>query len=378
MPRGRNPNGAGTISKRADGRYMGRAYVTTASGKRVRRTVYGKTWEEANEELVKLLSQEHQGIPQPDKVWKLADFLDYWLEHVVKVSKRPATYDLYETIVRLYLKPGLGRYRLRRLSVAQVQTFLNGRAEKGDSARKVQVIRTVLSSALTRATREELVSHNVARLVTVGEAQPKEIKPWSPAEVKRFLQEAQGDPLFPAFVMIFFLGLRRGEALGVAWEDIDWDEGTLWIKFQGQRANGKLQRRPVKSRAGRRPLPLLGLVRDALKDHADLQAEWRDTAGEDWQDSGLVITTRKGGQLEPRNFNRSFTRLRQAAKLGPFRPHDARHTCASLLGEVGTDPRTAMEILGHARSSHTLEIYQRARDASRRAAVKKLDDLLRH
>jgi integrase len=355
---------------------MGRAYVTTTSGKRVRKCVYGKTWDEVYGKLVDLLQQERRGIPVPDKSWKVGEYLDYWLEHVVKVSKRPATYDLYETMIRLYLRPALGRHVLGKLSVPQVQRFLNGRLAEGDSPRKVQVMRTVLSSALTRAMREELVTRNVARLVTVAESVPKEIAPWSPSEVKRFLTAADGDMLYPAFVMLFYLGLRRGEALGLRWSDIDWDAGLIRIREQGQRANKKLVRGPVKTRAGRRTLPLIDPVRLALKDHADRQGEWHEAAGDEWRDSGLVITTRKGGQVEPRNFNRSFTRIRTAAGLRAFRPHDARHTCASLLGELRVDPRTAMEILGHSRSSVTMEIYQRASAESRRKALEEVSKLL--
>lgn len=378
MPKKRSPNGAGTVTRRKDGRYQAAVYVTTASGNRVRRFVYGKTWEEAHGALVKLLGQERQGLPQPDRTWKVGEYLRYWLEDVVRVSKRPATYDLYETMCRLYLIPGLGRHSLDRLTVAQVQAFLNRRAKAGDSARKVQVMRTVLSSALTRAWREELVPRNVARLVTVGEAVPHEVEPWSPAEVGRFLRQANGDPLYPAFVMIFYLGLRRGEALGVAWDDVDWHAGTISIRWQSQRSSGTLQRRPVKSKAGRRMLPLLDVIRDALNDHADRQAGWQKAAGRRWTDSGLVITTRLGQQLEPRNFNRSFTRIRLAAGLGPFRPHDARHTCASLLGELGVDPRTAMEILGHSRSAVTLEVYQRANATTRRSALERVSEALDH
>jgi hypothetical protein len=90
---------------------------------------------------------------------------------------RPATYALYETNVRLYLKPGLGSRKLAQLSIADVQRFLGQRLEKGDSVRKVQIMRTVLSAALTRAVREELIVRNVARLVELPEWRPKPVRP---------------------------------------------------------------------------------------------------------------------------------------------------------------------------------------------------------
>lgn len=163
--RRRRANGDGSVYRRKDGYWVGAYYTYTVSGIRKRAVVYGRTRGEAEANLVKAQEKARQGIPIPDKSWKLGAYLDYWLEHVVKTSRRPATYALYETNTRLYIKPALGNRQLTRLSVAAVQVFLNQRLEQGDSIRQVHILRTVLSSALSRAVREELVSRNVARLV---------------------------------------------------------------------------------------------------------------------------------------------------------------------------------------------------------------------
>ncbi len=149
-------------------------------------------------------------------MWKLGEYLDYWLENIARPAARPTTYAKYETITRLYLRPGLGRYRLDRLSVAVVQSWLNSRLAAGDSIAKVHVMRTVLGAALTRAMREELVSRNVARLVTLPPNRPARQQPWSPNEALAFLQAARGDRLYPAFVLLLAYGLRRGEVLGLS------------------------------------------------------------------------------------------------------------------------------------------------------------------
>jgi integrase len=105
--------------------------------------------------------------------------------------------------------------------VPVVQDFLNQRLEKGDSVRKVRVMRTVLSAALTRAVREELLVRNVARLAELPESRPARIHPWSASEARQSLAAAKDDSLYGAFVVLIFYGLRRGEALGLRWEDID-------------------------------------------------------------------------------------------------------------------------------------------------------------
>ena len=168
----------------------------------------------------------------------LGPFLDYWLEHVVKPTRRPATVSLYETCVRLHLKPGLGKHELRRLSVVAVQRFLNGKLreiEPGESIRLVHVLRQVLSSALSRAVREELVSRNVARLVELPPWEPAEVFPWSAAEALAFLAAARSDPLYPAFAFMLLYGMRRGEVLGLRWSDIEDD--TIRVQQQLQHAS---------------------------------------------------------------------------------------------------------------------------------------------
>jgi len=127
--------------------------------------VYGRTRDEAHERLVQEQSRAGRGIPVPAQSWKLGPYLDYWLEHVIKPTRRPATYALYEMTIRLYLMPELGKYQLKRLSVPVVQAFLNRQLRAGRSIRNVQIMRQVLSAALSRAVREELVARNVARLV---------------------------------------------------------------------------------------------------------------------------------------------------------------------------------------------------------------------
>src|SRR5262245_20384079 len=108
----RQVNGEGTVYKRGDGYWVGAFDVSTTSGARKRVVVYGKTLAEAREKLAKVQQDVRSGVPVHDKVRKLGPYLDYWLENFVKRNRRPATYTLYEMIVRLYLKPDLGSRKL--------------------------------------------------------------------------------------------------------------------------------------------------------------------------------------------------------------------------------------------------------------------------
>lgn len=374
--RKRRANGDGSVYKRQDGYWVGAFDVQTVSGARKRVVVYGRTKDEARDKLAKVQQQERSGIPVPDDSWRLGPYLEHWLENFVKRNRRPATYNLYEMMARLYLTPGLGSRTLTGLSVVNVQRFLDSRLEAGDSVRKVQIMRTVLSAALTRAVREELIFRNVARLVELPQWQRGTIRPWSGDEAKSFLAAAKSDPLHAAFVVLIFYGLRRGEALGLRWEDINFDSGTIKIRQQLQRIRGDLLLAPVKTSAGKRDLPLLDLVRDALKLQEAQQAAYRLDMGSAWPETGLVFTTRTGRPIEPRNLVRSFRRICDSNEIRAIKVHHLRHTVGSLLKDLKVPARDAQTILGHTRISTTLEIYTDTDDAARREALTKLHDLL--
>jgi len=374
--RRKRANNEGTVYQRADGKWCGQVYVLTADGTEKRKTVYGKTADEARAKIEEMKIKSRRGVPAADRAWKVGDYLDYWLQDVARHSIRKTTYAKYETMVRLYLKPALGRKKLDRLTVAEVQTFLNSKLNgEGHAIGTVHVMRNVLSAALTRAMREEIISRNVARLATLPAVDAKRNQPWTADEARAFLRVARYDPLYPAFVLLLVYGLRRGEALGLRWVDVDFDEGHVHIRRQLVRVGKELHHGPVKTRAGNRSLPLLGVVREALEIQRDGQKILREEAGKGWTDTGLVFTTRSGKPIEPRNLARSFARIVETHKLRPIRVHDLRHTAASLLKKLGVAPRDAMEILGHSRISVTMEIYTHGDGESRENALKRVTGL---
>jgi integrase len=371
----RRINGDGSVYKRKDGYWAGAFYARTTSGARKRVVVYGKTLDEARDKLGKAQQEARAGIPVPDQAWRLGPYLEYWLENFVKRNRRPATYALYETNIRLYLNPGLGGRKLARLSVADVQRFLGQRLEKGDSVRKVQIMRTVLSAALTRAVREELIVRNVARLAELPEWRPKPVWPWTADEARQFLAVSKSDPLHAAFVLLVLYGLRRGEVLGLRWADIDFDAGVIHVRQQLQRVRGELRLGPVKTHAGQRNLPLLSLARQALEAQIGLQARYRLDMGPAWPSTDFVFTSRTGRPIEPRNFVRSFRRICEQNDVRMITIHHVRHTVASLLKDLSVPARDAQIILGHSRRAVTLEIYTHADEQAQRDALTRLHDL---
>ncbi|MEV4171950.1 site-specific integrase [Nonomuraea sp. NPDC049709] len=404
---GKRSNGEGSIFPYKDG-WAGYVWVTTPEGKRTRKWAYGKTREETHEKWLKLHDQARKG-PVATKHETVAAFLKRWLADVVEPNREPTTYVAYEPLVRLYIVPGLGKKRLDKLTVRDVQTWLNtlptlctccnqkkdhrrperkrrccaiGKCCNSYPARYTIIgIRRTLRAALGHAIREELISKNVAALTTMPSASKTKKKRqqvvWSVDEARRFLEQVQDDPLYAAYVLVLLLGLRRGEVLGLAWDCVNLDGDELHIARQLTRVGGQLLHRDMtKTDDSTASLPLLGLCISALKQRRELQDQAREKAGAGWKESALVFTTKYGTPIEPRNLNRAFDSHCKNANVPRIRFHDTRHTCASLLAALDVHPRVAMRILRHSQISVTMNVYTQIPSPETRKALDRLNDRL--
>ncbi|WP_432017386.1 tyrosine-type recombinase/integrase [Streptomyces hydrogenans] len=373
--RKRNPNGAGTITQRKDGRFQAAVYVLQSDGTRARKFAYGKTWAACDAKRRALLDAVDNGVPVPTRSAKLSEWLPYWLDNVVKPRRKLSTYDKYEAHVRLYLVPGIGSKRLESLSVADVRRFLV-QLEKKTTAATAKESHRVLRTALTAACREELISRNVASLVEPPRPKTRELSPWSLDETLDFLAASRRDPLYAAFVLAIAMGLRRGELVGLRWADVDLDKRVLYVRQQIQRRRGVLYDDDPKGRR-RRTVPLPAMCIAPLRWHRMRQNDQRAKAGERWEEGGYVFTTASGRPVEPRNVYRSFTRVAASAGLRVIRLHDARHGTATLLTAAGVPPRVVMEILGHSQISITMDVYTHVVQDTQREAISHMDRLLK-
>lgn len=376
----RRPNGGGTISRRADGRYMGRAYVTDTDGNRVRKTVYGATWDEANEKLGKLQDQERNGIPVPSRAWSLGEWLDYWIEHIVKPNREDNTYDKYESKVRLYLRPHLGKKSLTRLSAAQVRAFMATLTRQDVPApTRFEVLRT-LRNALNRAIKEEILTRNVALLVDMPKVSKDKGGAWSAREAITFLRAVRAHRFYAACVLVLVLGLRRSEVLGLRWQDIDFEHRQFTPVKQAQRKKGVgLILKDLKTESSQAALPLPEFCARALEERRELQELERKIAGDHWQqepDHDVIFSSEHGGLTDPVGFSRTFDRLVKRAGVRRITVRLARHTCGTLLAFLKVHPKVAQAILRHSQISMTMDVYTHVVGDSEREAVGMLAELL--
>ncbi|MFF5975028.1 tyrosine-type recombinase/integrase [Streptomyces sp. NPDC012769] len=364
----RRPNGGGA------------AYVTNTDGHRVRKFVYGATYDEAAEKLGKLQDQERNGVPVPSRSWTLGEWLAYWLEHIVEPEREHNTYAKYESKVRLYLAPHLGKKPLVKLTPAQIRTFMATlKREKVGAATRFEVLR-ILRNALNRAIREELLTRNVALLVDMPKVSKAKAKPWNAREAITFLRSARAHRFYAACVLVLALGLRRSELLGLRWQDIDFENRQSTPVKQVQRETGKgLVLKDLKTESSQAVLPLPEFCARALEERRELQELERKIVGDNWHqepDHDVIFSSERGGLTDPVGFSRTFDRLVSRAGVRRITVRLARHTCGTLLAFLKVHPKVAQAILRHSQISMTMDVYTHIVGDGEREAVALLAELL--
>jgi len=382
MRRGRNE---GSITQRQDGRWEARIDLgRDPAGRRLRRSVYGRTRDEAHKALQAALRGRDEGrAPTPARLTVGAYLVDTWLP-IARVKVRRSTYDSYSTIVAEHLVPAIGQIRLGALSVSDVDRMLRAKetsiSRRGRrlSARRVAMVRATLRVALGHAVRTDLVPRNVASLSTAPKQERHEIAPLSTAEVRTFLAAVRGDRLEALWVTAVATGLRQGELLGLRWRDVRLDVGELDVAHALGKFDGRHELVPPKSSSSRRTIALGSLVVDALRSHRTRQLEERLAAGPAWQPTidDLVFVTAFGTPLDPSNVGRSFHRILTAGGLPRRRFHDLRHSAATVALATGVSPRVVQAMLGHSQISLTLGTYSHVLPELQRDAVDRMDALL--
>jgi integrase len=366
----------GSIYRRQDGRWAAVVNLGYAGGKRKRKTFYGDTRREVQQQLTKALRDQQQGLPVAFPRQTVAQFLEQWLRDSAKPSVRPKTYVSYEAIVRLHLVPELGSIQLSALTAPQVQSLLNKKIADGFSPHTVRRIHAALRRALGQALRWDFVARNVATLVSPPRVEQDEVHFLDQEEARAFLKAIKGDRLEALYTVALALGLRKGEALALQWRDVDLDGATLRVHATLQRLNGKLQLVEPKTRSSKRTIDLPDILVTALRAHRVRQLEERLLAGTMWQDTGFVFTSSVGTPLDERNVTRQFQRMLVQAQLPHMRFHDLRHSCATLLLAQGVTLNMVAEILGHSRVSTTTDIYGHVTKAQRTEAARRMNAAL--
>ncbi len=369
----RRGRGEGSIFRREDGTWCASITLGVLNGKRRRKDVYGKTRKEVVEKLQALQRAHAAGMTFSKLTVKA--FLEEWLEQTVKRKNRVRTYDKYAQDIEHHLVPALGHHQLAKLTPSHVQALLNQLEDAGLSHRSIRNVRAVLRCALNQALRFGYVTRNVAALVDVPGSVTFQPVTIDEAQARRLIEATREHRFEVLFRFALGLGLRKGEILGLRWEDVDLAAATMRITGSLQRQRGRLERSATKTDASVRTIALPPMLLAMLRKHRERQEQLRSVARR-WTDSGLVFTSSVGTAIEPSDLSREFKKVLKRAGLPEnLRFHDLRHACATLLIVMGVHPRVVMEILGHSQIGTTMNIYAHVLPRVQREAVTGLDAL---
>jgi integrase len=361
------------VRRRKDGRFEARFTVQTAVGPK-RRSVYGKTEAEAKAKRDQALAESGTEAGQtfsPDGM-TVGAYLDSWLKDSVSGHVRPSTFYRNEAIVRLHIRPALGRIKLSALTAAQVQALYRAKLDEGLSPTTVHRVHEVLNTALKQAARWDLVPKNVCDAVSVPRRRRPDIRPLNPQQARAFLQAAKGDRYEAFFVLALTAGLRLGELRGLCWDAVDLEGRRLQVRRTLVRAgNGLIYGEPKTARG--RVVALTPRAVDSLKTHRSHQQ-----ATGLYADDGLVFRSPRAGKpVDHRHLTyRYFRPIPDRAGLPRIRLHDLRHSCATLLLSKNVNPKIVQELLGHANIGMTLDTYSHILPGMLAPAVAAMQDAL--
>ena len=343
--------------------YLGKDPVT-GKERRVRKTVRGSE-KDAQKALRDLLHSIDEGtFVEPAKM-TVEQCLEQWLE-THKANVEPTTHDWYALVCRKHIAPHLGRMQLQKLTPLAIQQFYVSKLQEGRldgkgkalSPNTVRHIHRVLHKALNAAVKLQLIPRNPCDAVEPPKAVKKEARYWTPEEAAQFLEAIQEDRLYALFYVALGTGLRRGELLGLRWQDVDLNEGRLTVRQEiVRKSKGTLVKAP-KTEKSRATISLSRGVVEVLKKHKARQAQERLLMGDQYHDSGLVFTTFEGKPLDPSYISGDyFGKLIEKAKVRKINFHALRHTHATILASQGVPLKVVSERLRHSSVAITGDIY---------------------
>jgi integrase len=365
-------HGEGSIYQRPDGRWVGQ--VSLEDGKR--KYLYGKTRKEVADKLHQALQEQKQGILATGPQQKLRDYLEYWLEEVRKPALKLSSYLRYRTLLNKHILPDIGHILLQKLTVRDVQSFYAKKLREGLSPRTVHVLHAILHKALHDAAQSNLLARNVCDHLSLPRVEKYETHTLSEQQAQKLLEIVQGHQLEALFILALTTGMRRGELIGLRWQDVSFEHRSISIhrtvSYVARR--GFLVSEP-KTATSRRKIVIPAFLIELLKQHQENQCGVREKAGPLWMNHDLVFCNAHGEFINPASLVWTFRNFLAKAGLERIRFHDLRHSAATILLTMGVHPKVVQELLGHSSIRVTMDIYSHVLPSIQAEATEKLGEL---
>ncbi len=375
----RRGRGEGSIYQRDDGRWIGAVDLGWSSGKRARKVVNGRTRAEVVKRLQEVQPAVAQGLTlAPDRL-TVETYLADWISQRIPGTVSLRTEALYLRAVSVYINPSIGKVRLTKLTPSDVSGMLADLETQGYSPSTRRMARATLRRALRFAEQDGLVSRNVAAIAEGPKLDRREGRSLTPEQAQAFLGAVVGNRLEAAYVITLALGLRRGEVLGLSWEDVVIAENAVVLTVCRQlvRDKGGVHLSDLKTAGSRRTLHLSGPLVEVLERHHRRQEAEELVRGKRWNnESGLIFTSTIGTPLDPEQFGKTVPKICESAGLGHWSIHELRHSCASLLIAMEVPLEIVSEQMGHASIRVTKDVYGHLMPKARARAAEAMRTVL--
>lgn len=372
----RNAHGGGSIRQRKNGLWEARYTVgrDPGTGKQIQKSVYGKTQHEVRKKLASVVSDLDDGVYKEPTKMTVKQWFNIWLNEYT-INLKPLTIKSYKATTINHIIPKLGRTAISKVTAPQIQKIIND-LSKEYSPKTVKNIHGVLHQCFSQAVILGYIPSNPANHCKLPKITKAEIKPLDKTEIPIFLNAIKGSEYEHMLLIELFTGLRESELIGLTWDCVDFENGTLHIYRQWQKLKGGCQFTTLKNGKTRLIKPAK-IVIDTLRIVKNIQSENRLKAGSAWENrNNFVFTNELGEFIRHATLSTNFKKLVSATGMPEMRFHDLRHSYAVVSLQIGDDIKTVQENLGHYSSAFTLDTYAHVTESMRKESSDRMNDFI--
>ena len=352
----------------------------TGERKRKYKTVTG-TKKEADQALRRFITALERGEYIEDTNITVSDWLQKWLEVYIVPTGSPTTLVGYKGMIRRYIDPRLGHLQVQEMNALAVQIWVNKLKVSPSSgepltAGTIKHTYHVLRGAMDKAVQAGLIHRSPCAGIQLPKGEKKKPVIYDETQIQQLLDFARGTEMELIIDLELCMGMRRGELLGLQWQDVNWEKNQIHIIRSRVAVDGKSVVKQPKTESGTRTLDVPEILMKKLKAYKVKCMEQKIRVGRRLLEEDFIIVHPDGKPIYPEYVSQMFTKLQKRANLPKCRFHDLRHLCASIMVKQGVEVKVAQERLGHKDITTTMNIYAHVLPGSAREAAEKIGQLV--
>lgn len=352
----------------------------TGERKRKYKTVTG-TKKEADQALRRFITELERGEYIEDNNITVSDWLQKWLEVYIVPTVSPTTLVGYKGMIRRYIDPLIGHLQIQEMNALAVQIWVNKLKVSPSSgepltAGTIKHTYHVLRGAMDKAVQAGLIHRSPCAGIQLPKGEKKKPVIYDEVQIQQLLDFARGTEMELIIDLELCMGMRRGELLGLQWQDVNWEKNQIHIIRSRVAVDGKSVVKQPKTESGTRTLDVPEILMKKLKAYKVKCMEQKIRVGRRLLEEDFIIVHPDGKPIYPEYVSQMFTKLQKRANLPKCRFHDLRHLCASIMVKQGVEVKVAQERLGHKDITTTMNIYAHVLPGSAREAAEKIGQLV--